>query len=127
MPPHGVQTVEWFVQDEEVRIVQPDVVFIRQERMHITQTVIRGGPDLAIEVISPARPERDRFIKKRLYESNGVPEYWIADPSARSIEVFTLEGSAYEPAGWYTDDMTVTSPSLPGLEVPLLAVFRADE
>ena len=36
-------------------IVQPDVVFIRQERMHITQTVIRGGPDLAIEVISPSR------------------------------------------------------------------------
>ena len=108
-------------------IVQPDVVFIRQERMHITQTVIRGGPDLAIEVISPSRPERDRFIKKQLFAQNGVAEYWIADPAARSVEVFTLEGDAYAPAGWFTDTATVVSPSLPGLEIPLSTVFRVDE
>lgn len=107
-------------------IVQPDVIFIRKERMHIAKDAIRGVPDVAIEVVSPSRPERDRFVKKQLFANNGVPEYWIVDPSARSIEIFVLEGDAYAPAGWFTDTATVVSPSLEGLRIPLATVFRTD-
>ena len=108
-------------------IVQPDLVFIRTERMHIVENVIRGVPDLAIEVLSPSRPERDRIVKKQLFAQSGVHEYWIVDLAARSIEVFILDGARYAPAGWYTGDATLISPTLPGLEVPLATVFRPDE
>lgn len=107
-------------------IVQPDVIAIRQERMQIAQNVVRGIPDVAIEVISPSRPERDRFVKKQLFAVNGVPEYWIVDPAARSIEVFQLDNGVYAPAGWFTGEATVVSPTVTGLEIPLTSVFRAE-
>lgn len=107
-------------------IVQPDLVFIRKERMDIIRSALRGAPDIAIEVLSPSRPERDRIVKKQLFAENGVGEYWIVDPQARSVEVFVLDGDAYAPAGWFTGTRTVVSPSLPGLRIPLNTVFRAD-
>ena len=78
------------------------------------EAVARGVPDLAVEVLSPSRSERDRIVKKQLFARCGVPEYWIVDPPARSVEVFVLEGDAYAPAGWFTGEATVASPSLPG-------------
>jgi Uma2 family endonuclease len=105
-------------------IVQPDLVFVRAERMAIVQDAIRGVPDLAIEVLSPTRPERDRIVKKQLFAQDGVGEYWIVDPQARALEVFVLEGDRYAPAGWYTGDAAARSPTLPGLAVPLRRVFR---
>jgi Uma2 family endonuclease len=41
---------------------------------------------LAIEVVSPGTARRDRFTKRRLYQREGVPEYWIVDLDARAIE-----------------------------------------
>lgn len=108
-------------------IVQPDLIVIRAERMRIVQDVIRGIPDVAIEVLSPSRPERDRLIKKQLFASNGIPEYWIVDPESRAVEVFSLDGTSYAPAGWFTDAATVLSPSLGALAIPLRTIFRPPE
>lgn len=41
---------------------------------------------LAVEVLSPSTARHDRFTKRRLYQSRGVPEYWIVDPDARLLE-----------------------------------------
>ena len=41
---------------------------------------------LAIEVHSPSTARRDRGVKRRLYQREGVPEYWIVDCDARCIE-----------------------------------------
>ena len=41
---------------------------------------------LAIEVLSPRTKRRDRGVKRRLYQSQGVPEYWIVDLDARAFE-----------------------------------------
>ena len=40
---------------------------------------------LAIEVASPSNPEYDYQTKRELYLGNGVPEYWIVDPQARTF------------------------------------------
>ncbi len=42
--------------------------------------------DLAIEVLSPETARVDRFIKRRLYQRQGVTEYWIVDADTRSVE-----------------------------------------
>lgn len=42
--------------------------------------------DLAIEVLSPGTARVDRIIKRRLYQRQGVPEYWIVDADTRSVE-----------------------------------------
>ena len=42
--------------------------------------------DLAIEILSPSTARVDRSIKRRLYQKQGVTEYWIVDADTRSIE-----------------------------------------
>ena len=40
---------------------------------------------LAIEVESPSNPALDYQVKRKLYPSNGVAEYWIANAEARVV------------------------------------------
>jgi Uma2 family endonuclease len=69
--------------------VEPDVVFVRAERTHLLgDRGIEGHPDLIVEVLSPSTAHRDRGIKLERYRHFGVPEYWIVDLDARSVEVW---------------------------------------
>ena len=44
------------------------------------------GLRLAIEILSPSTARADRTVKRRLFQQQGVPEYWIMDLEARVIE-----------------------------------------
>jgi Uma2 family endonuclease len=48
---------------------------------------------LVIEVLSPSTRRADRFTKRRRYQNAGVPVYWIVDPEAQAIEVWTPEAT----------------------------------
>lgn len=41
---------------------------------------------LAVEVLSPSTVRTDRYIKRRLFASEGVPKNWIVDTAMRLIE-----------------------------------------
>jgi Uma2 family endonuclease len=41
---------------------------------------------LAIEIISPSTARVDRTVKRRRYQREGVPEYWIVDGDALVVE-----------------------------------------
>lgn len=41
---------------------------------------------LAIEILSPSTARADRVVKRMLFRSEGVAEFWIADLDARTIE-----------------------------------------
>jgi len=41
---------------------------------------------LAVEVLSPSTSRTDRGKKRELYRDKGVPEYWIVDTEARTVE-----------------------------------------
>ena len=56
---------------------------------------VHGAPDLVVEVLSKSTAKRDRWYKKRGYESAGVPEFWLVDPVHRSIEVYLLQEGRY--------------------------------
>ncbi len=98
--------------------VQPDVLFILKERLHIVQPGrIEGAPDIIVEVLSPSNWNIDRGKKFRAYAQSGVREYWIIDPQARTIELFVLRASAYHLIDNYAVGATVRSEVLPGFEV----------
>ena len=70
---------------------------------------------LVIEVVSPSSARADRFTKRRRYQEAGVPLYWIVDPKAEAVEVWTPEATApvistmevtWAPA-WATESLTV--------------------
>ena len=104
--------------------VQPDLIFVSNERAHIiTENNIRGAPDLVIEILSPSTAGRDRTFKRTLYERHGVREYWMVDPAARNVTVLLLGENGYELAGIYGEGQTLTSPTLPGFSLNLDDVF----
>ena len=41
-----------------------------------------------MEILSPSTAGRDRDLKRRLYERQGVAEYWIVDPDAGAVDVW---------------------------------------
>ncbi len=107
------------------RPIQPDILFIRSERWPIERIAyFAGAPDLVVEVISPSSTRMDRVTKFTTYESAGVPEYWIVNPHARTIEVFTLSHGEYALLGEYTDDETVESAVLEGINLVASTVFE---
>jgi len=112
---------------EEREVVQPDILYISEGRSGIiAEEEIRGAPDLIIEIISPATAERDRTYKKTLYARHGVKEYWIVDPEAKMVEVYTLGERGFELIKAYKAEAeeVLSSPLLEGLEVVLKEVFR---
>ncbi|MDP8246143.1 MAG: Uma2 family endonuclease [Candidatus Hinthialibacter antarcticus] len=98
-------------------IVQPDLLFITNERKSIvTEANVQGAPDWVCEILSPSSIERDRDLKLKLYSRHGVKEYWIIDPEARSIEVYCFEDNV----------LTLKQTSLSGSAVSyLLPLFEA--
>ena len=51
---------------------------------------VYGAPDLVVEVLSESTKDNDTGVKKNAYEKYGVKEYWIVNPSDRSIKVYHL-------------------------------------
>lgn len=101
--------------------VQPDILFVAQERLEIVkEKFVDGVPDLIVEVLSPGNPGHDRYTKYRLYEEAGVQEYWIVDPDACTVDVYTpYEEGFYVPHGHFVDGGVIQSRLLPGLRIPV--------
>ncbi len=103
-------------------IVEPDLLFIRRERLDIArEQLVEGAPDLVVEVLSPSSRRRDRVPKMALYAEAGVPEYWIADPDSNDLTIYTLADGQYQPVE--TSEGILHSNVIPGLTIDLGALF----
>ncbi|HAZ31419.1 MAG TPA: hypothetical protein DCY61_01760 [Dehalococcoidia bacterium] len=108
----------------EENVLQPDILFVSRERLDIiTERNIQGAPDLVVEILSPATAQRDKELKQKLYARYGVREYWLADPSARTIEVMSLAEAGFESVGLYHERAILISPLLRGLSIKVRGVF----
>lgn len=100
--------------------VQPDLLFIRGERLSIvTDDSIQGPPDLIVEVLSPSNWFADRRDKFEIYAQAGVTEYWIVDTDERTIEVFSLRGQTYDLVDKRGPGEKIRSRLLNGFEVAI--------
>ncbi len=106
--------------------VQPDIVVVRRESLHIIDELnIRGAPDLLVEVLSPSNPAHDRSLKYDLYAEAGVLEYWIVDPRQRTVEIHLLRDGAYELAGQWGVGEVARSELLDGFAVSVDEIIPA--
>ena len=105
-------------------VVEPDLLFVSSDDAGIiTERNIQGPPTLVIEVLSD--PARDRRLKRDLYASFSVPEYWIVDPDAQRVEEYSLaEGIYPKPSILETGDK-LTTDSLPGLVIEVSELLRS--
>ncbi len=104
--------------------VQPDILFIPTKDLDIVGEVnIKGVPELIVEIISPGNSAHDRHTKFKLYAQASVPEYWIVDGDAQTIDVFVLRGKAYAPLGQFGLDDEVFSEVLSGFSIKVADVM----
>jgi Uma2 family endonuclease len=77
---------------DETNVVQPDLMWISAENTAVLleTNLVRGAPDLVVEVLSPGTALRDRRAKFHLYEKVGVREYWMVDVEDKLLEIWQL-------------------------------------
>jgi Uma2 family endonuclease len=110
-------------------VVEPDLLYLSNERASdaLTPLHVHGVPELVVEIGSPGTRKRDETIKRRLYERSGVSEYWVVDPEIDTIRVYRREAEAFARVVELSAEANdvLTTPLLPGLEIPLSRVFRS--
>ena len=111
-------------------VLVPDLVYFTAARFAdvVNEKHATAAPDLVVEILSPGTRRRDKGRKRAVYDREGVREYWMMDPEARSVTVLRRPR-----AGAGLTDVTVLtlvdhgileSPLFPGLQIPLREVFR---
>lgn len=108
-------------------IVEPDLlVVLTEQRSIVMKRNVRGAPAIVIEILSPSTEAVDVGVKLALYENNGVREFWIVDPEAQSVKVFSGANRRFTKRVDLqadNDDM-LSTPLLPGFNEPLRHLFR---
>jgi Uma2 family endonuclease len=110
-------------------IVQPDLLFVSSERTAIVGLKnLQGAPDLVIEILSPRTRRLDEGAKLQAYERSGVREYGMFDPSRRGVQPWerTDEGLRPKPFLSAAAGDALTTPLLPGFELPLADLVEAE-
>jgi Uma2 family endonuclease len=109
---------------DEVRglVVQPDVVFVSNERRAIIRDRVWGAPDLVVEILSRRTATRDRTVKTAWYRRYGVRECWLADRERRAIEVADLQSVTVPQL--FTGEQPMRSSVLPEWRVSVADLFR---
>lgn len=106
-------------------VLQPDVLLIHRDRSNIvTKRGVEGAPDLVVEILSPSSRARDKVRKMKIYAKHGVPEYWVIDIDARTLERYVLtETGVYELTELFESGDTVSSDKLPCASFALGELF----
>ena len=105
-------------------IVQPDLLFIRTERLKIIGPKnIVGPPDLIVEILSSSTRRTDVLVKSKTYAKFGVTFYWVVDPDLDRIEFFRLEGGRYVLSCVASSPEVIAPPDFPQVRISLQDVF----
>ena len=105
---------------------EPDLLLLLSAADPRRQSRFWLGADLALEVVSEERPERDLIDKRGDYAEGRVPEYWIVNPQTETITVLSLRAEVYEEAGIYRRGESAASTVLEGFSIAVAAVLDAD-
>jgi Uma2 family endonuclease len=103
------------------RLVQPDLFVVPWADQEPGSWRDVSSLVLAVEVLSPSTARADCTVKRRVYQDEGVPEYWIVDSDARRIERWRPDDAKPEllegALTW------APRPKVPPLVIPIHALF----
>ena len=108
------------------------------DRKHLEGSAYTGVPKFVVETLSPATSMRDMTVKKDIYESCGVEEYWIVSPKERAVQIYYLEDGKYvlnysyiledeDGNEHYNADVIITLRGFPNISMTLADIFDGVE
>jgi Uma2 family endonuclease len=115
------------VKFDEDNVTQPDILFVAISRYEILgENNVRGVPDLVVKIWSPANKKKERTLKNKLYQQQGVTEYWQIFPKKKEILIEVLnENQEYEIFSQAKKEGKVRSKVLEGFELSLEDIFES--
>ena len=118
------------IRREPLRVRQPDVMVVNAELTGISRPAdlvgrafLESPPLLVVEILSPSNTRRDVEEKLEEYRSIGVPECWLVNFPARTVEVLRLSRDEVVVLGVYGMGDVLRSEVLPGFELPIADIF----
>jgi Uma2 family endonuclease len=102
-------------------VLVPDLAGWRRERMPELPDAdyVALAPDWVAEVLSPSTQRIDRGPKLAIYRRERVGHVWLVDPSARTLEIFRLEGSEYVWVATHEDSAVIRAEPFDAIELQL--------
>lgn len=114
------------VQFDEDNLLQPDIIFIAVSRYHIIENKkVQEAPNLVVEIWSPSNAKKERDMKHKIYQNQGVTEYWQIFPKKREVKVEVLNDEGkYKLFSEAKKTGTVQSKVLNGFEIEIKTLFE---
>ena len=109
----------------EGKFREPDLLLVTDAEDPRCRNDYWLGADLVVEVVSPDNPTRNLIDKRKDYAEAGIPEYWIANPVARTLTMLVLSDDEYREHGVFQLGEQAGSPILPGFSVDVRELFDA--
>ncbi len=103
---------------EAKNVFQPDVLIYSDATQHTD----KGGlnvPQFVLEIALPSTAKLDLGQKRLVYERYGVLEYWLIDPSMRTLKILVRNGAALREAGEYALDQVMSLHAFPEIKIDL--------
>lgn len=106
-------------------VIQPDIVYVSNERKRILRRCVKGAPDIAIEILGDTAAERGRDrLKMDRYRVFDVPQCWLVDPKNEVIKAYVNRRRRWKWIGtWRPGDMFVP-PNMRGVLVTVSGIFE---
>lgn len=104
-------------------VVQPDLLFVSNERRNVIGDRVFGAPDLVIEVLSPYPRIGHLEEKMGWYAKYGVRECWLASLARKEVAVLTFEDGAITARSLFARGQRIVSPILSELDLIPINVF----
>ncbi len=109
----------------DITVVQPDLFYIAGEQKEIIKEKrIDGSPVLAVEIISPYNPRKDRVQKMKIYRKAGIKHYWLVNPGEKTFECFALRNNSYTLIRSGLDEDIIEHPDFSGLKIELNKLWK---
>jgi Uma2 family endonuclease len=103
---------------------QPDISVLRQRSVSYKEREADAQDVLALIEVSDSSLAYDRTTKMRLYAEAGIPEYWVVDCTAESVEIHRAPGpGGYRDVRLVVGNATVTLQAFPDVQLTTAEIF----
>ncbi len=105
-------------------VMQPDLLIACDVEGNITETGrYMGTPSLVVEILSRSTRSRDMVDKLNTYMLSGVKEFWVVDPTQKTVLVYGFKDFGIDAHITYRQDEVIQSYWFENLEAPVNEIF----
>lgn len=105
-------------------VVQPDLLYVSQQRSTIVRRRVHGAPDLVVEVLSPHPRVGDLATRLEWFAAYGVKECWLFHQPDSRLEIVEFDSSRVERQRAFALDDAIVSGCLPEFSMTLRQILE---